>query len=190
MKKALEDCDFLAIRDYCLDPDGESLSESQRIRLDRIRAAGKFMNKYPHKKQVVNLLRTTFQISETQAKKDLDDSMYIFNIENKFNYEWWHNWALENIADLIQSCRNAGDRSNWAKAQKNLLAALGEPPKTNIDPKLMEKHNIYYQISVNNQIVNIDIRDLGKLPKSLIDVIKPTLFQEIDESQANDIMNT
>lgn len=190
MKQALEDCDFLAIRDYCLDPQSLELSDEQKIRCDRIRAAGKLMNKYPYKKQVVNLMRSSYGISESQARKDLDDSMFIFNVQNKFEFEWWHNWALENIAELIQSCKNAGDRANWAKAQKNLITALGEPPKQSIDPRLMEKHNIYYSITVNNQPVNIDIKDLGRLPQSMIDIIKPQLFEEITEDTAAQIMES
>lgn len=190
MKSALEDCDFLAIRDYCLDPDATTLNGQQQARMDRIRAAAKYMHKYPFKKQVVNLLRSSFNISESQAKKDLQDSMTIFNLENKFEFNWWHNWALENIAELIQSCRNAGDRSNWAKAQKNLIAALGEPPKTNIDPRMMEKHNMYFTINVNNQLVNIELKDLSRYPKEFVDIIKPAIFQDITEAQAGEMMNT
>lgn len=191
MKPALEDVDFLAVRDYCLDPDNcNQLTEQQTNRLNRIRSASKLYNKYPFKKQVVNLLRATYQISESQARKDIEDSLFIFNLEHKFNFEWWHNWALENIAELILSCKNASDRSNWAKAQKNLIAALGDPPKQSIDPRLMEKHNMFIVINVNNHPVNIDIKDLGKYPPEFIEAIKPTLFEDITEDTAAEIMNT
>ena len=157
MRKALEDQDFENIKSYLLEGNEAALPAHQKLMLDRWVAASKLLDKNPVMKNAVAILRLKFPgLSRTQAYEDCRNAIRMFNSKKDFDFDLWRNWLLDDIIKLCIKAREAGDLKSWALAQRNLIAALGEAPAQDIDPKLLEKHPIVIPIQVNNNTYNVD----------------------------------
>jgi hypothetical protein len=157
MRKALEDQDFENIKSYLLEGNEAALPAHQKLMLDRWVAASKLLDKNPVMKNAVAILRLKFPgLSRTQAYEDCRNAIRMFNSKKDFDFDLWHNWLLDDIIKLCIKARESGDLKSWALAQRNLIAALGEAPAQDIDPKLLEKHPIVIPIQVNNNTYNVD----------------------------------
>lgn len=196
-KKALEDEKFELIKSAILDPEGSPLPDYLQEALDRTIQAAKLLDKNPSQRTVVPILRAKYpHISRSQAYEDCRRAIRIFNSVHKFDYDWWHHWLLQDIAEMIAVAKGdeekgiKPDLKAWAMGHKNLIKALGERPEADIDPKLVEKHPITIAVQINNKTVNIDYNDFIKLPAQAREVITKALDQEIDENEAKRIMNS
>lgn len=157
MRKALEDQDFENIKSYLLEGNEAALPAHQKLMLDRWVAASKLLDKNPVMKNAVAILRLKFPgLSRTQAYEDCRNAIRMFNSKKDFDFDLWRNWLLDDIIKLCIKARESGDLKSWALAQRNLIAALGEAPVQDIDPKLLEKHPIVIPIQVNNNTYNMD----------------------------------
>ena len=157
MRKALEDQDFENIKSYLLEGNETALPAHQKLMLDRWVAASKLLDKNPVMKNAVAILRLKFPgLSRTQAYEDCRNAIRMFNSKKDFDFDLWRNWLLDDIIKLCIKARESGDLKSWALAQRNLIAALGEAPVQDIDPKLLEKHPIVIPIQVNNNTYNMD----------------------------------
>jgi len=191
MRIALEDKHHELIKSAILNPDDNLLPDYLKVELERTIQASKLLDKNPVQKHAVAILMQKYpDISRSQAYEDCRRAMRIFNSIHTFDYEWWHHWLLQDITDMITKAKNNNDLKAWGVGHKNLLAALGEKPESQIDPKLIEKQTINIAISVNNQIVNIDYNKLQSLPPDLRKLITDQLNEEITEDQAIEIMNS
>lgn len=194
-KEALEDKRYELIKAHCLDPDSSPLSEEHQIILERWLSASKLLRKRPIMSQAAQLLRVQFPgLSRSQAYEDLRNARRLFNTLQTFDYDFWHTWLLESIAKNIQACESSGksgDRKVIAMEHRNLINAIGERPETEVDPRLTEKHKFFIPIQINNQILNIDLEGLLKMPiasrKAITDALSS---KEIDDSTAENIMNS
>ena len=145
--------------------------------------------------QASQLLRVQYpNISRSQAYEDLRNARRLFNTLQTFDYDFWHTWMLESIVKNIQACELSGkssDRKVIAMEHRNLINAIGDRPETEMDPRLVEKHNFYIPIQINNQVLNIDLEGLLTMPLATRKTITDALTsQEIDDSIAKDIMNS
>ena len=157
MRKALEDQDFENIKSYLLEGNEAALPAHQKLMLDRWVAASKLLDKNPVMKNAVAILRLKFPgLSRTQAYEDCRNAIQMFNSKKDFDFDLWRNWLLDDIIKLCIKARESGDLKSWALAQRNLIAALGEAPAQDIDPKLLENHPIVIPIQVNNNTYNVD----------------------------------
>lgn len=157
MRKALEDQDFENIKSYLLEGNEAALPAHQKLMLDRWVAASKLLDKNPVMKNAVAILRLKFPgLSRTQAYEDCRNAIRMFNSKKDFDFDLWRNWLLDDIIKLCIKARESGDLKSWALAQRNLIAALGEAPAQDIDPKLLKKHPIVIPIQVNNNTYNVD----------------------------------
>lgn len=139
MRKALEDQDFENIKSYLLEGNEAALPAHQKLMLDRWVAASKLLDKNPVMKNAVAILRLKFPgLSRTQAYEDCRNAIRMFNSKKDFDFDLWRNWLLDDIIKLCIKARESGDLKSWALAQRNLIAALGEAPAQDIDPKLLE----------------------------------------------------
>ena len=102
--------------------------------------------------------------SRTQAYEDCRNAVRMFNSKQTFDYELWRNWLLNDIIELCQKAKDTGNLKAWAAAQANLIKALGEAPENNIDPRLLEKHQIVIPIQVNNNTYNLDLNKFLNIP--------------------------
>ena len=165
MRKALEDQNFENIKAYILEGNEKSLPEHQRIILDRWLCASKLLDRNPVMKNAVSLLRLKFPgLSRTQAYEDCRNAIRMFNSKKDFDFDLWRNWLLEDIVNLCAKARETGDLKAWALAQRNLINALGEAPAEDIDPKLIEQHQITVAIQDNNNTYNFPINKLLSMP--------------------------
>jgi hypothetical protein len=140
-----------------LEGNEAALPAHQKLMLDRWVAASKLLDKNPVMKNAVAILRLKFPgLSRTQAYEDCRNAIRMFNSKKDFDFDLWHNWLLDDIIKLCIKARESGDLKSWALAQRNLIAALGEAPAQDIDPKLLEKHPIVIPIQVNNNTYNVD----------------------------------
>ena len=157
MRKALENQDFENIKSYLLEGNEAALPAHQKLMLDRWVAASKLLDKNPVMKNAVAILRLKFPgLSRTQAYEDCRNAIRMFNSKKDFDFDLWRNWLLDDIIKLCIKARESGDLKSWALAQRNLIAALGEAPAQDIDPKLLEKPPIVIPIQVNNNTYNVD----------------------------------
>jgi hypothetical protein len=196
-KKALEDQKYEAIKAAILDPENSPLPCCLQESLERTVEAAKLLDKNPSQRNAVALLRELYpHISRSQAYEDCRRAVRVFNSVHTFNYDWWHHWLLQDITEMIAKAKGneeegtTPDLKAWAMGHKNLIKALGERPEANIDPKLIEKHPINIAVQINNQTVNLDYKEFLKLPAEAREIITKALDQEIDETQARQIMDS
>ena len=91
---------------------------------------------------------------------------------------------------MIQKAKDKNDLKAWAMGHKNLLNAIGERPETELDPKLIEKHQNVFAIQVNNQTINMDQKTLEKLPAEAKEMLIALLNQPIEDTRAEEIFNS
>ncbi len=190
-RKALEDQNYELIKSAILDPDNTPLPDYLQPVLERTISAAKLLDKNPVQKNAVAILQAKYpRLSRAQAFEDCKRAMRLFNSIHTFDYDWWQHWLLQDIAEMIQKAKDQNNLKAWAMGHKNLLAAIGERPETQLDSKLIEKHPITIAVQVNNQRVNIDYKDFLKMPAEARKVITDQLAPEIDENQAIEIMKS
>lgn len=189
MRPGLEEQKYELIKAHVLDPDNSPLPEYLKVILDRTMQAAKILEKNPVQKNAVSILRSIYpDLSRAQAYEDCNRAQRIFNSIHTFDYNWWQHWLLQDIAEMIQAARTKGDMKAWAMGHANLLKAIGEKPETELDAKLIEKHNYTINLQINNQMVNIDLATFLKLPAEARAVINAAINQEINDDDAKRIM--
>lgn len=190
-KKALEDQNFELIKAHVLDPDNSPLPVEQQVLMDRWVSASKILDKNPVQKNAVALLRAKFPgLSRAQAHVDVKNAMRLFNSIHTFDYDFWHQWLLNDIAEHIMACKAVGDRKNWAIAHKNLINAIGERQETEMDPRLIEQQKVIIPIQINNTTYDINFEQLLKIPMENRKTITDALFSEISIEDAMKIKDS
>lgn len=196
-KQSLEDVDYLRIKEHILNPESTSLIPQHQEQLERVQSATKILAENPIQKHAVQFLMAKHPgLSIAQAYRDVALAKRLFNLDQKFDYVFWHTWALNDVSLTIQECRMHPNDEKFMKvrvlAQANLIKLLGEKPVDNIDPKLMEKNTFIIPIQVNNTVMNIDMRKWMKLDPAIKQEITKALYgsEEIDDVAAEEIMNS
>lgn len=190
-KLELEDRKFELIKSHVLDPENSQLSQKDQELLDRWIAASKILDNYPNRRHAAALLMIKFpEITRTTAYADLRQAARLFNTLQSFDYDWWHQWLLNDIAKHIVACRESGDRKNWAAGHANLIKALGEKPEEMVDPKRHEKKDVYLAIQINNQTIKVDGSKLQNLKPGTYKNLIDAMTKEMDIDEAEEIMNT
>ena len=173
--KALEDQDYETIKSYILEGNESTLPLRQREMLNRWVSASKLLEKNPVTKNAVAILQAKYPgLSRTQT----------------FDYELWRNWLLNDIIELCQKAKDTGNLKAWAAAQANLIKALGEAPENNIDPRLLEKHQIVIPIQVNNNTYNLDLNKFLNIPIDQRTRIADALINPATDDDITEIMNS
>lgn len=190
-RKALEDQNYELIKSAILDPDNNPLPAHLQEPLERTVSAAKLLDKNPVQKNAVAILQAKYpNLSRGQAYEDCKRAMRLFNSIHTFDYDYWQHWLLQDIAEMIQKAKDQNNLKAWAMGHKNLLQAMGERPETEIDAKLIEKHQNVYAIQVNNQTINIDQKMLEKLPAEAKQMLTALMNQPIEDIRAEEIFNS
>jgi hypothetical protein len=195
MKNALENNRFELIKAHFIDPANSQLSESDQDQLNRILSIARLLDRYPIQKNAIALHMQKYKhIKRSQAYEDCRMAMRLFNTIHTFDYDFWHQWLLNDIIRNIESCKKIkGDAKALrvvALEHLNLIRALGEKPSDQIDPRLIEKNTFIIPIQINQEIHNFDLMKFLKLPDELRKQIADALVTEIKESDAQEIMDT
>lgn len=189
--KALEDQDYDTIKSYILEGNESALPLRQREMLDRWISASRLLEKNPATKNAVAILQAKYPgLSRTQAYEDCRNAVRMFNSKQTFDYELWRNWLLNDILELCQKAKDTGNLKAWAAAQTNLIKALGEAPENNIDPRLLEKHQIVIPIQVNNNTYNLDLNKFLNIPIDQRTRIADALINPATDDDITEIINS
>ena len=169
--KALEDQDYETIKSYILEGNESTLPLRQREMLNRWVSASKLLEKNPVTKNAVAILQAKYPgLSRTQAYEDCRNAV--------------------RIIELCQKAKATGNLKAWAAAQANLIKALGEAPENNIDPRLLEKHQIVIPIQVNNNTYNLDLNKFLNIPIDQRTRIADALINPATDDDITEIMNS
>lgn len=189
--KSLEDQDYENIKSYVLEGNETALPAHQRVVLDRWINASKLLEKNPVMKNAVAILQAKHPgLSRTQAYEDCRNAVRMFNTKQTFDYDLWRNWLLNDIVELCVKSKETGNLKAWAAAQANLIKALGEAPEQNIDPRLVEKHQIVIPIQVNNNTYNLDLNKFLKIPIDQRTRISDALINPASDEDITEIMQS
>lgn len=187
MKGALEDQNYKVIEEYVLSGRKNALPASQREMFDRWVAASKLLEKNPVMKNAVAILQAKYPaLSRTQAYEDCRNAVRFFNTKKDFDFDLWHTWLLNDIADMCMKAKETGNLKAWAAGHANLIKALGDAPAQDIDPCLIEKNPVVIAMQVNNNSYHVDLNKLLSMSidqrsKFVDALIAPATDAEIEE---------
>jgi hypothetical protein len=185
----IEERDFEAISMYYNTGDSIQLSKDQRAILDRMRTAHAILSKYPRKRVAMRKLRLRYpEISERQAMRDISFAMQLWNKYNPIDRDFLEQYFLDKL--LAEISDPTAPAVVTSKNLATLEKYLSNLPPEKIDPKLMEKNNIYIQFNVNNQKINIPEAVLKSLPADIRNQFVGSINNEITEDTAAEIMKS
>jgi hypothetical protein len=193
-RKALEDQKYEMIKAHVLDPEHSPLPPDQREQLDRVMSMARLLDRQPIQRNAVALHMKKYKgVRRTQAYEDCRIAVRLFNSLHSFDYDFWHQWLINDIIRNIERC----NKSNNVKAMRviaaehaNLIKAIGEKPQKEIDPKLTETHNFFLQVNINGEQTLIDYLKLVKLPNNAKKALSDIMVKEIDITNAEELMNS
>lgn len=189
-KTALTDQAYDIIQAHIIDPENSPLPEKLKERFDRVLQIGRLLDDYPNESHVINIMLAKYRVTRTTIRKDLALAREIFKTQHQFDWDFWFYWMLKDQIELIRRCKLNGDFKNWNNAKKTLLAMIGEKPAAVEDPRRMEKNVINLQVNYSGQVINIPVEALAKFSERDRKILLDSLYQPIDEVQAEEIMNT
>lgn len=189
-KTALTDQAYDIIQAHIIDPENSPLPEKLKERFDRVLQIGRLLDDYPNESHVINIMLAKYRVTRTTIRKDLALAREIFKTQHQFDWDFWFYWMLKDQIELIRRCKLNGDFKNWNNAKKTLQAMIGEKPAAVEDPRRMEKNVINLQVNYSGQVINIPVEALAKFSEKDRKILLDSLYQPIDEVQAEEIMNT
>jgi hypothetical protein len=196
MRKALTDNKYSLIKAHVLDPENSPLTAEHQEILDRVLSISKILDKNPLQKHAVAIHRAKYpHIGKTQAYEDMRLAIKLFNTFHTFDYDFYQTWMINDIIQNIENARKGNshqDRRVIAMEHANLIKAIGKRPDEIPDPKRNEKHQFYFVININNEMVQVDLNNLKKLPAETLNALNKALFsgKEITDVEAEEIMNS
>jgi len=193
-RHALEEQKFELIKAHVLDPEHSPLPPDQQVQLDRVLSMARLLDRQPIQRNAVAIhLKKYSALKRTQAYEDYRIAVRMFNTIHTFDYDIWHNYALNEVVAAIDRCK----RLKTVKAERviahhhaNLIKLIGERPIREIDPKLLEQHNFFLQININGETTTLDYMKLQKLPDNVKKSLSDILVKEIDIQDAEELLNS
>ena len=188
---SLEDQNWQAVKRAILDPESSQLSEEQTAMITRTISLARILDRHPQGKTAVSLHMQKYpELSRRTATRDLQCARDLNVTQQSFNYDFWHNWIINDIVDLIQSAKARGDLRNWSAGQANLIRAIGEKIPEEKDPKLIEKHTFLIQLNHNDQTINIDMKTIDSYSRKDLKAISDSIYTEITEEETGVIFES
>lgn len=173
---------------YCLSNKEAELNDQQRLIVDRWRTAYDILRNTPVKYNAIKKLRLLYPISENQAAADVECAMKMWSFNNKYHKDFLDAFFINGLLKGIQEFK---DEMAIAKMYANLQKYLKDMPANELDPRHMEKNNVYIQFNINNsQLINIPQNELNKLPQDKLQELFEGIPHEIKEAEAIEIMST
>jgi hypothetical protein len=185
----IEQENFEAISLYYNTGESIQLSKDQKVILDRMRTAHALLSKYPRKRVAMRKLRLRYpEISERQAMRDISFAMQLWNKYNPIDRDFLEQYFLDKL--LAEISDPSAPAVVTSKNLATLEKYLSNLPPEKIDPKLMEKNNIYIQFNMNNQKINVPEAVLKNLPADIRNQFLGSINNEITEDIAAQIMKS
>ena len=173
---------------YCLANKEDELNDQQKLIVNRWRTAYDILRNTPVKYNAIKKLRLLYPISENQAAADVECAMKMWSFNNKYHKDFLEAFFINGLLEGISKFK---DEMAIAKMFANLQKHLRDMPANELDPKHMEKNNVYIQFNINNsQFVNIPQGELNKLPQDQLQRLFEGIPHEIKEAEAIEIMES
>ena len=189
--KPIEDLAWQSVKRAIVDPDHCTLPEEQIVMLNRIVSLARLLDRHPQGKTALNIHQQKYsEICRSTALNDLRYARELNVSHASFDYEFWHNWLVNDIVNQIQSAKERGDLRNWSDGHANLLRAIGEKPTSEMDPKLIEKHTFIIHLNQESKTVNINMKEIDSYSRDQLKALSDGIYTEISEDDAEEIFKT
>lgn len=190
-KVPAEQLTFDRIRQWIDNPDSTELSQKDKEIYTRWDFAYDQL-KTNKPAAVTNRMVKKFNISESQARKDIRHANQLLNPINRRDSEWIRNYIVEDAMDQIEIARQKQDMKAWQKARMDLIKIyqIDKEDKENIDPDALGQNNYFITIIQGGQARKINIDKLQSLPEDKRIEYTEFLFEEIEDTEAEEIMKS
>lgn len=189
-KISLADQKYEIIMAHVLDPDNSPLPVEHQEQFNRVIQAARLMDRHPESSQIVAKLQAKYNIGRNTAYQDIRMARELFKMNHEFDFDFWQAWQIKDLLELIRECKLMGKHKEWANAHKTLKLVLGEKPVQEEDPRRIEKNVVYLQLNHNNTIINLNHETLKKLTQKELQELTAAIYQPIDDTEAENIMNS
>lgn len=140
----------------------------------------------------VNMLKDQYEISDSQAFRDIKNARKLFGNVNETTKQAEHNFLSELALKTYDEAARAGNFAQMNKAISNLikLKQLDQEEPDNYDEENMKSHNYYMVFTMNNQNIKIDFNELDNLGEKEKQNLAKLLECGIDEVEATRILKS
>ena len=188
-KKELAQQNHTTILAHILDPENSPLPMELQEQFNRIKSAALMLDNF-HPMSCVQRMMAKYNISRTTARRDIDMAQSLFKSNHTFDFDFWQQWQIKDLVDSIRKCKIRGDEKNRIAAHKALKLIIGEKVATDEDPRRMEKNVFYIQVNNNGETLNVNLDAIKKLPEEDVKKVIEALYEPIDDTQAEEIINS
>lgn len=178
------------IRQHIIDPEHSDLPDELRPQLNRIIQVSRLLDDYPDESHIINIMLAKYKMSRSQVVRDIQLARELFKTSHTFDWDFWQAWMIRDQIQLINECKLNGDLKNWNNAKKVLHDIIGEKPAGVEDPRRMEKNVFYIQVNNAGQVMNVPLDAVKGLTDSQRKAFIDAMQQPVDDSQAEEIMNS
>lgn len=189
-RKSLEEQNHDVIQAHIIDPESSLLPDHLKEQFNRVLQVARLLDDYPNESHIINIMLAKYRITRTQIRKDLVLAKDLFKTQHTFDWDFWFAWQIKDQIELIRQAKLSHNLKEWNNAKKTLLVMIGEKPASNEDPRRMEKNTFYIQVNNNGESLNINLDSIRKLPQDDVKKVIEALYEPIDESQAESLINS
>ncbi|MDD4847605.1 MAG: hypothetical protein PHR53_02425 [Bacteroidales bacterium] len=196
--------DFNEISLYYRSGESAKLSPAQTEILNRWQSAYGILRQYPTKHVAMKKLQLLYPgLSRSQAFADVDNAIRFWNKTSPVDRDFIESWFIETLLTEIAEERDRKleinengevvSAPNLAAIAKNLATLqkyIATLPPVKIDPKHIEKNNIYIQFNLNGNMVNFTEEEIMRLPQSIRQRFLESIPTEITDTEAAEIINS
>lgn len=188
--KSLEEVNHELIQAHIIDPENSPLPENLQFQFNRVLQVARLLDDYPNETHIINIMLNKYRITRTQVRKDLALAKELFKTQHTFDWDFWFAWQIKDQMELIREAKLHGNLKEWNNAKKTLMLMIGEKPIVNDDPRRMEKNVFYIQVNNNGETLNVNLDAIKKLPEEDVKKVIEALYEPIDDTQAEEIINS
>ena len=188
--KSLEEVNHELIQAHIIDPENSPLPENLQFQFNRVLQVARLLDDYPNETHIINIMLNKYRITHTQVRKDLALAKELFKTQHTFDWDFWFAWQIKDQMELIREAKLRGNLKEWNNAKKTLMLMIGEKPIVNDDPRRMEKNVFYIQVNNNGETLNVNLDAIKKLPEEDVKKVIEALYEPIDDTQAEEIINS
>jgi hypothetical protein len=140
----------------------------------------------------VNMLKEEYEISESQAYKDIKNARKLFGNVNETTKQAERNFLSELALKTYHEAALEGNFAQMNKAITNLikLKQLDQEEPDSYDEENMKSNNYYMVLNLNNQNIKIDFNELDNLDQKEKQNLAKLLECDIDEVEATRILKS
>lgn len=189
-KKTLDEQRYEIIQQHLVDPDNSPLPDYLAEQFKRVLQIARLLDDYPNDSHIINIMLAKYRITRTQIRKDMQLARQLFKTQHEFDWDFWFAWQLKDQIELIRQCKLRGDLKQWNNAKKVLLLMIGQKPEALEDPRRMEKNVINIQVNNMGQIMNLPLHAVRSLSQEDRELLVSSMYEPIEDTQAEDIMNS